>query len=225
MVTPELSSLIRCSKLLGASPGRWPALSRTHLPENPSSLALTALTKNREIIKNKTLSTTLSFKRNPPRQFDEDRGPSISPSVAVTPSAIRETLRSLACFTTLHDLDPTPKFVLYCFSARERPLLIGGQTVRSQAFLRELRQFGRQFDSRVQRLTRLNQPVCNAHPHCLFTRNSTARQDQIHRMTMPDQSRKPDCPQIDKRHSESPTVDTEYRVARRHPKVAPQRQL
>src|SRR5213594_3357873 len=77
----------------------------------------------------------------------------------------------------------------------------------------------------VERLTVRHQPIRDAHPERLLPLYSAARQDEVHRVAVPDETWKPHSAEIEQGHSEPATEHPEHRVYCGNPHVAPQSEL
>jgi hypothetical protein len=74
-------------------------------------------------------------------------------------------------------------------------------------------------------LTLLDETIREAHGHGLFSRHAASGEEHVQRVAMTDQSRQPKGASIHQRDSPTAAVDSEDRIARRDPKIAPQCQL
>src|SRR5439155_20055346 len=77
----------------------------------------------------------------------------------------------------------------------------------------------------VERLTVRHQPIRDAHPERLLPLYSAARQDEVHRVAVPDQAWKPHRAEIEQGHAEPATEHPEHRIHRCDAHIAPERQL
>jgi len=114
---------------------------------------------------------------------------------------------------------------LHCDRFIQSPLFDGGEPIVPQTGLRERCDLPREFDRRRQRLTGGHQPVRKSDSERFVCAHLATGQDQIHCTAVPDQARQADGTEIDQRHPEPATENTEYRSVRYHPHVAPQCQL
>src|SRR5213593_845688 len=77
----------------------------------------------------------------------------------------------------------------------------------------------------VERLTVRHQPIRDAHPERLLPLYSAARQDEVHRVAVPDEAWKPHSAEIEQGHTEPATEHPEHRILRCDAHIAPERQL
>jgi hypothetical protein len=94
------------------------------------------------------------------------------------------------------------------------------QAVRPKAALREVSQFVGQAKRGVERLATRYETVDQTHPEGFLAVDTSAGQDQVHRVAVADEPGKADSPEVQKRHAEAATEDAEDGVYRRRAPTA-----
>jgi len=144
------------------------------------------------------------------------------PVATLTAGERRGTSRRLA---GLDDVAPTPELIAQRLVIRERPLLIGRQSIRAETPLGKPRKLVRKANRGAKGLAARHQSVRYAHPERFVPVDAAARKDQIHGVTVTDKTRKPNGTEIEQGHTESATEHSEDGIIGGDTHVAPERQL
>ena len=108
---------------------------------------------------------------------------------------------------------------------RQWELLIGGEAVAAQRGLRFGRDLARELERPRERPPGWHESVCEPHPQRLLAAHPAAREDQVERVAVAEQSREADRAAVHQRYAPAAAVDAEDRVVRGDAQVAPRRQL